>query len=355
MNRFLTIALTVFLLTACSSKPLVPYTEDTPPLILTTAEQAGITDKRGRFREIACAVLESHGKDMPHYRDCEEALTRVGTEKGATGEAVHLGTIPGELVLGFVPGIGWECFEDWLEYENEFSDPADRFGYKSYIFSVDGMSGSKHNARQIRDAIMENTDKLQPRQLILAGYSKGAPDILEAVVHYPEIHPYIAAVVRVAGAVGGSPLANPAEEKDLNMLRHIPKSECTSGDGHAVESLRPAVRKKWLAENPLPENVPFYSLVTYPDPENVSSILKTTWKNLAQVDSRNDSQVIFYDQVIPGSTLVGYLNADHWAIAVPIAESHPYIGKWFVDKNNYPREAMADALVRFIAEDLSED
>jgi hypothetical protein len=38
---------------------------------------------------------------------------------------------------------------------------------------------------------------------------------------------------------------------------------------------------------------------------------------LSQVDSRNDSQVIFYDQVIPGSVLLGYLNADHWAIAVP--------------------------------------
>jgi len=44
------------------------------------------------------------------------------------------------------------------------------------------------------------------------------------------------------------------------------------------------------------------------------------------VDARNDSQVIFYDQFIPGSTLVGYLNADHWALAVPVARSHSTIG-----------------------------
>jgi hypothetical protein len=28
--------------------------------------------------------------------------------------------------------------------------------------------------------------------------------------------------------------------------------------------------------------------------------------------------MIFYDQLIPGSVLLGYLNADHWAVAIPI-------------------------------------
>ena len=44
------------------------------------------------------------------------------------------------------------------------------------------------------------------------------------------------------------------------------------------------------------------------------------------IDGRNDSQVIFYDQLIPGSTLLGYLNADHWAVAVPIARAHDTVG-----------------------------
>jgi hypothetical protein len=342
-------------LTACSGKPLVPYTTNSPPLVLLPAEHAGITDKRGRFREITCAVMEEHGKDLPHYRNCGDALTRVGTEPGATGEPVHLGQSQRKLVAAFVPGIGWECFESWMKYENEFTYHIDQFGYESHIFKVDGMSGTANNARQIRDAIMDYTDETRPNSLVLIGYSKGAPDILEAVVSYPEIHPYIAAVVSVAGAVGGSPLANKAKESDLNLLKHIPESECTGGDGKAVESLRPAVRRTWLHDNPLPESVRFYSLVTYPDPAHVSSILKSTYKDLARIDSRNDSQVIFYDQVIPGSTLVGYLNADHWAIAVPIAESHPFIGRHFVDKNEYPRQALAEALLRFIEEDMDRD
>jgi hypothetical protein len=355
MKQALTVFLISIMLTACASKPLVPYTTDTPPLVLLPASMAGITDKRGRFREITSAVFDEHGRELPHYRDCEQALTRLGDESGATGEPVYLGQSRKNLAAALVPGIGWECFESWLEYENEFDDHLEQLGYRSYIFAVDGMSGTTKNARQIRDAIMDHADELQPEQLVLFGYSKGAPDLLEAVVSYPEIHPYIAAVVSIAGAVGGSPLANPAKESDLNLLRHIPKSECTEGDGHAVESLRPAVRRQWLQDNPLPESIRYYSLVTLPSPDQVSSVLKSMHKKLSAIDPRNDSQVIFYDQIIPGSTLMGYLNADHWAIAVPIAESHPFVGRHFADKNNYPRQATLESVLRFIEEDMDSE
>lgn len=355
MRRLLTAILLTVMLAACASKPLVPYTTDGPPLVLVPASKAGVTDERGRFREITCAVLEDHGRELPHYRDCNQALTRLGKEPGATGEPVDLGPSRHKLIAALIPGIGWECFENWLNYENEFETHVEKFGFSSYIFAVDGMSGTTRNARQIRDAILDHADELQPQQLVLIGYSKGAPDLLEAVVTYPEIHPYIAAVVSAAGAVGGSPLANPAKESDLDLLKHIPKSECTGGDGKAVESLRPAVRRQWLEDNPLPDSIRYYSLVTYPSPDQVSSVLKSMQKKLAAVDPRNDSQVIFYDQVIPGSTLMGYLNADHWAIAVPVAESHPFIGRHFADKNTYPRQAILEAVLRFIEEDMDRD
>ena len=77
------------------------------------------------------------------------------------------------------------------------------------------------------------------------------------------------------------------------------------------------------------------------------------YRKLARIDGRNDSQMVFYDQVIPGSDLMGYVNADHWAIAVPIARSHATIGAVFVTQNAYPREALMEAMLRFIEEDLS--
>ena len=75
---------------------------------------------------------------------------------------------------------------------------------------------------------------------MLIGYSKGAPDILEAVVTYPEIRSRVAAVVSAAGAVGGSALANDAEQYQADLLRHFPGATCGSGDGGAVRE--PAAR-----------------------------------------------------------------------------------------------------------------
>mgnify|MGYP006150934151 CR=1 FL=1 len=54
----------------------------------------------------------------------------------------------------------------------------------------------------------------------------------------------------------------------------------------------------------------------------LSALLLSEERKLGRIDARNDSQVIFYDQVIPGSQLMAYVNADHWALAVPIARSH---------------------------------
>lgn len=189
----------------------------------------------------------------------------------------------------------------------------------------------------------------------MIGYSKGAPDILEAIVTYPEIRSPVAAVVSAAGAVGGSPLANDAEQYQADLLRHFPGAKCKSGNKGGVENLRPSVRKAWLAANPLPPGLRYYSLVTFPQPQRISQVLQSSYRKLSAIDGRNDSQVIFYDEVIPGSTLMGYLNADHWAVAVPIARSHNTIGDLFVTQNAYPREALLEAILRFIEEDLDGD
>ncbi|WP_232533137.1 hypothetical protein [Ramlibacter pinisoli] len=338
-------------LAACSATPLIPYSADTPPMVLVPAARAGVQDKRGRFREIYCAVLQAR-KELPDVRPCDEALTRVGTEPAGTGRPVDLGPSRRRLVVAAVPGIGYECFEQWLQSPNSSTAHVRQFGYDGAWLRVDALSGTEINARQIRDAIMAMPQEPGPPRLVLLGYSKGAPDILQAVVGYPEIRSRVAAVVSAAGAVAGSALANDATQFQADLLRHFPGATCQSGDGGAVESLRPGVRMKWLAQNPLPREVRYYSLVTFPQPERISSILSRSYGKLAQIDARNDSQVIFYDQVIPDSALVGYVNADHWALAVPIARTHTTVGSLFVTQNAYPREALLEALLRFVEEDL---
>jgi hypothetical protein len=339
-------------LAACATEPLVPYSTDTPPLVLAPAARAGVVDKRARFREIYCAVLEArHG--LPDYRGCEEALARVGEEPAGTGRAVDLGPSSRHLVAAVVPGLGFDCFEKWLEPPGSAAEHVRRYGYDQVMIKVDALSSTENNARQIRDALLAMPAESGPPRLVLIGYSKGAPDILDALVTYPEIRNRVAAVVSAAGAVGGSPLANDAKQSQADLLRHFPGSTCESGDAGAVASLRPATRRAWLATHPLPTDVRYYSLVTFPQPERISSVLKSSYRKLARIDARNDSQVIFYDQVIPGSDLMAYVNADHWALAVPIARSHTTVGATLVTENAYPREALLEAMLRFVEEDLS--
>ncbi len=69
--------------------------------------------------------------------------------------------------------------------------------------------------------------------------------------------------------------------------------------------------------------------------------------------ARNDSQLVFSDQVIPGSTVLAFVNADHWAMAVPVARQHKFAASTFVSQNNYPREVILEALLRYLEEDLS--
>src|SRR4249920_3751264 len=157
-------------LAACAQKPLIPYSADTPPLALVPAAQAGVQDKRARFREIYCAVLAARKSEVPDHRSCDEALNRIGSEPAGTGRPVDLGPSRRRLVAAVVAGIGYECFEKWLQPPGTVAKHVQQFGYDTVPIKVDALSSSANNARQIRDAIMAMPAEAGAPRLVLVGY-----------------------------------------------------------------------------------------------------------------------------------------------------------------------------------------
>ena len=353
MNLCLVIFIFLCLLSCGPPETVLEYSLDTPPLILTPTDKAGIIDRRARFREIYCAVQEDHGGELPDDLPCEKVLHRISGESEPTHQPVYLGQARLPLRILVVPGTLAECIQDTISPLPYARAHLEEYGYQTGLIMVGGRTSSTFNATQIRD-YLANLEAPSSERVVLVGYSKGTTDALEAAVNHPEVAERVSAIVSFAGVVGGSPLADslPGFQESLVRNMHIPA--CPEGDQGVVESLSKKTRLNWLAEHTLPTNVQYYSIAAFAEREQISSMIKGAYDKLATIDPRNDSQVIFYDALIPGSTLMGYVNADHWAIAMPISRDMPMVAKTLIDRNAFPREVLLEAIVRFVEERILE-
>lgn len=337
------------MLAACAPRPLLDPRLETPPLALVSAWQAGVVDGRGRFRDIFCALSEDHGSALPDHRPCKEALHRLAGEAPVSGAPVNLGRARVNLHLVIVPGLAAQCFGDLglpLQYAARH---VEQLGYEVSWIDVDGLSSSTRNAVEIRAAITD-MPAVPDRPIVLLGYSKGATDVLLASAD-PAVAARVAAVVSLGGAVNGSPLADRAPETLLDALARLPGLNCEAGDRGALNSLRRSTRLAWFAAQQPVASIRYYSLVSFTDRARVSSVLRPSYDDLSLIDPRNDGALLFYDQILPGSTLLGYVNADHWAVAMPIARDGG-LTQVLVDQNAFPREVLLEAVLKLIEEDL---
>ena len=138
----------------------------------------------------------------------------------------------------------------------------------------------------------------------------------------------------------------------LALLEYLPGSGCGAGDGGALDSMKPSTRRDFARTHELPETVRYYSLATFAQREQISFGLRGSYDDLAKIDPRNDSQMLFYDQIIAGGALLGFVNADHWAVALPISRERPGLAATLVNRNEFPREILLEAIVRHVEEQL---
>jgi hypothetical protein len=338
------------LLTACARRDLPSLAHVSPPAILVPLAKAGVRDDRGRFREIMAAVMVDHGAGLPGDRpsDGDAMLWRLAGEPAPTGRPVRLAPSTAKLRLVLVPGLLAECVSQSSLLFDDARANAEQFGYQTTLVRTGGRLGSQRNAAIIRETVLALPDE---EQLVFVTHSKGAVDVLEALTDAPELVARTAAVVAVAGAVAGSPLADTFADGLQRWVESIPLSSCPPGEGtEALDSLRRANRLRFLAEHPLPGSVRFYSLPAFASRQDTSVILRPFYDILAKTDPLNDGLVIAADAIIPGGTLLGYANADHLAVAMPFTKTGLLTA--LINRNAYPRAALLEAIARYVEEDL---
>jgi len=121
------------------------------------------------------------------------------------------------------------------------------------------------------------------------------------------------------------------------------------GDGQVLHSLKPATRRAWFEPHALPERVANFSLAAFTTEEHLSHGLKPAWRSLAKHDKHNDGQVLAGDAIIPGSTLLGYVNADHWDVAISLERQMPQFSRRD-SARTLPRSELLLAALLYVSE-----
>ena len=292
---FFIVIFQILILIGCSATNLQKFSLETPAQILTYAGAPPIDDQRPRFREIFCGLINENLQARKRQIKCEDYIWPLNDEKQEDLARRPLPMHDPGLRIILVAGAFGDCFPKMGKPYQDAAARLEKFGYRIDTIVVGGRSSSSYNAAMIAKTV-DGLALMATERLILLGYSKGATDILHFLVDYPKHARKVTAVLSVAGVINGTPLADKFAETYENWFKNTPIKECEPGDGGVLKSLKRTVQFPWLAVNPLPQNVRYFSIVAFTHRENVQPGLLFTYDLLRNIDPRNDGQVIFYDQ-----------------------------------------------------------
>ena len=336
------LCLVFWLIAGCAAIPKYAELQANGPPHAALIAEFSLKDARQPFQSYFCDSLENYGQEPVACLDWllwPQQPQRV-TEMSKPTHPLH---------LLLVTGAFGECFaEQALPFEEAIADLR-RQGHVVDTIVVAGQSGVRHNAREIADYVAQLDNDID-LPLVIVGYSKGVADALDFLTEYPMLGARTRALVSVAGAVRGSPLAA-RFEGTYGFFSHVPVEHCSRGDAKVLHALREDEREKWLADNALPAAVRYYSVAAVASRSQIARALAPAWRMLRKTDMYNDGQLPLRNALVPGSTLLGYVHADHWGIALGLDDDLPFL-MHRRDARSFPRAALIDAIARYVSADL---
>lgn len=351
LHRFLFPVVACMFMAGCVGPIRHEMTKDYPAAVLRVVGTPPVIDGRTRFREIFCQLLAAEPEDPERRGRCEDYLLRLSDERVRSGISPLVADLAPRYRVILVPDSLNGCLAGIAPpFEDAMPSLKDR-GIEIDVLDVGGRSGMDTDAAYL-DAAIRNMDLAEDERLILVGYSKGIVDILQLLVDYPQASRRVHAVISVAGAVNGSPLAARLNTIYAEAARGFRTGACNAENEEAFESLLPAVRLSWLAAHPLPKSVHYFSLAAMTQRDHVNAFLKAGYDFLWIYSPRNDGMLLISDQLIPGGTLLGYVNVDHWSVAHVLEDKQRSISETIRAPGKFPRGVLLHALLVYVAETL---
>lgn len=311
---------------------------------------AHLQDARASFaarwqgRVLIDPLEDGHDRDMP--LDGWLLLPRKGV---ASADSLHIPEVAPQAVAPalLVPGLLGDLVRSQVAPLSDACDELGSLGFRLDHAWVNGRRGCSANARVLRRSVLSAAERHGER-IHLIGYSKGCTDALHMLAEHPDTRDAVRSLCSLAGVVQGTPLVHLAPGWARAIIRWLPWPGVAFGDGRAISDLRPAYRRQWLVDNPLPVDLRCFSIVAVPARGRVSRVLRGSHLFLSALGRRNDSQVIARDALLPQGDLLAVVNADHWAIALPIEGRHSWLTRHLVTVNDFPRTLLLRCLLEHL-------
>ena len=306
--------------------------------------QPDTQDNSAKFAELFCSVLKQHNPDTGDWGPCGNYVETSGKDD------LTLPALPTKYRLLIVPGILSSCASNAPAFDAGQKNLREKYGMSVDLLGVPNNS-CEENAHMIAGYLRDHR-KSDPRKFIVLGYSKGAADLQVALAEEEGAADAVAAFITVAGASGGSPIADALPEQVNGWITKFQNMGKCEGDlSTGFKSLKREVRQAFLSSYPDPV-VPTYSIVAISGKDNTSTALLRAQELLSVFDPTNDAQLTKWDAIVPGAKYLGAAHADHFAVALPFDKVADGELQKLMNHSRYPRAALLEALVRFVVADL---